>query len=1474
VAARRSVSIAGSASDAVIISGDANQVTVYLATGVTRSVDVSEPVASHTTSIGPNPYRGLAAFFEEDADRFFGRDKQIARLWEAFRALHELIPGASPRRILPILGPSGSGKSSLARAGLVPEIARHTLPTLQAPRVVVLTPTAHPVEALARILVRVITDDQAPVTKVTDFEAELRRSTDGRYEGLRRLARFVPEIDRRKLVVLVDQFEETYTLCTDPTEQEAFVGNLLHAGRDAGTDVTVIFTLRTDFIGSTQRHPELNRIVTGQGIIVPAMDESEVRDAIMKPAADAGRPFDAALVELLVQDTLGREGALPLLQFALQRLWDATCEGKDSGETFQAIGGVGGALAQEADELYESLPDGQKKIVRRAFRSMVHLGEGVGDTRRRVDLDTIVSRGESRDEVLSVLRTFAQPSKRLVTLEGEGRDVRAEVTHEALIARWNKIRTWLGPEQREDERFHRQVAEAVTEWKANGQRSDLLWRGFNLGRLREFFKRSDDELTESEYSFLEACESAEHETELARTRRTQMAWMAALVMAALTIVALWQWKEAEQQHQRAEQNLVQAERQRNQALVTQTRFLADLAMQKIALGDGTTAALLALEGLPDTSAGIQRPLISASEKALYAASRVLSEKVDVKFHRSPIPSMAISPDRQRVVTGGGNSDPIAVVWNARTGEVIRGLGKQSAESAIENIAFSADGRKLAIASGEIVRVWNSDSGEALFDLQGHTKTVWRVAFTPDGRKIVTGSFDNTARIWNAENGKLLVTLAGPILDEKLRKELQKRSSDEIMRNVVEQTHAIMGSMSQIAVGPDSRFVVTAGAFGDIDGAPRLWDLSSGRQVLSFKAKQDSVLQHFNKFAFSPDGTMVLAASFDKKAFLWNLKTGALIHVLEGHTGPLSSARFSPDGKNIVTASSDGSARIWKASSGAVIATLKGHTGWVTTAAFSPDGRQILTTSRDKTARVWDAATGSALKVLWHTSEVIDGDFLSDRTIVTTATDGAPRIWNMENEGFVAKLQGQQEQISDALFGPDARTVITSSPEGLRLWELVSGKELASIGHPPGFDPIWEFSRDGNRILTVIEEVSAGLYNQSVMIFDAATGGNIAVLRGHQEEVKSARFSRDGNLVVTASQDGKARIWDVASGQAVVALIGHKDQVNSAQFSPDGQLVLTASQDGTARIWNAANGQEIVVLKVPAKGIGFAIFSPDGHRVLTMPNSWYSDDQDKALRLWDGTTGAVIATLDGRLARFSPNGLKLAVVDDKIVHIVDSGTGEELAVLKGHEDRLRAISFSQDATLLASGGDDGTARIWDVATGQQIAVMTGHEKYVRSVIFTPDRKRLITWSSSFDAGAKNSNSIRTWDVATATEVDGLQKTNGEFVRPVVRHDGTYVLHLSEGGIGLIWRIFPTAQKLVDYVKSVIPRCLSPQQRMDFFLDAEPPAWCVTLEKWPYHTQDWKEWLNYRRNGLNPPLPDSPEWSPWVAGRDTSRVPAAQ
>ena len=408
---KRSVEIGGDAHGNVLITGDGNVVVI----SPTQTLEPEEP---RPTPIGPNPYVGLSAFQEKDADRFFGREKLTAELWEKLRALHETKPGTPPPpRLLPIYGPSGSGKSSLARAGLIPELARRPLPALAAPRVAVITPGAHPLEALAGILARIATNDPTPVAKTREFAEELRRaSNDGQHDGLRRIADALPEIATSRLIVFIDQFEEVYSLCKDAGERDAFVANLLHAAADPAARASVILTLRSDFLGETQRHAALNRAIAEQGVLVPGMSEAELRAAISEPAAAAGHPLDAGIVDLLVAETEGREGALPLLQFALTRIWEGMAEGKEPAETLREIGGVGGALAGEAQRFYDELGEADQQVVRRAFLALIHLGEGVRDTRRHAVLEEIVAHGEDAVHVEEVVRLFARPGARLITL--------------------------------------------------------------------------------------------------------------------------------------------------------------------------------------------------------------------------------------------------------------------------------------------------------------------------------------------------------------------------------------------------------------------------------------------------------------------------------------------------------------------------------------------------------------------------------------------------------------------------------------------------------------------------------------------------------------------------------------------------------------------------------------------------------------------------------------------------------------------------------------------------------------------------------------------------------------------------------------------------------------------------------------------------------------------------------------------------
>jgi hypothetical protein len=493
-----SIRIEKNANGSAIISGNDNRVVIY-------QRQVEEDQSAKVGEIGPNPYKGLLAFQETDGDHFFGRDKQIEQLWNKFRSLHE---DDSAIRLLPIYGPSGSGKSSLARAGLIPELARRPLPGYTRARVAVLVPGTHPLEALASVLARVATDDLTPATKTREFAEELKQANkEGDYDGLRRIADVLPDMAFSPLIVLVDQFEEVYSLCENLAERDAFIGNLLTGASSRSQHVSVIVTLRSDFLGETQKHPVLNRLFAEQGFLVPTMDEAELRQAISQPAQRAGHPLDKATIELLIKDTEGREGALSLLQFALTRIWEGLASGKESVETLKNIGGVGGALAGEAQRIYESLKPEEQDIARRVFLGLVKLGEGTKDTRRRTEIQKLVSQRDTPEHVKQVIARFAAPEARLITLAANANAETAEVTHEALFDHWRQLNEWLD-NSRSDIRFQRRLDDAAVHWDENGRPEGNLWRPPDLDLLRRYHERAGDDMTSLQVEFFQASERA------------------------------------------------------------------------------------------------------------------------------------------------------------------------------------------------------------------------------------------------------------------------------------------------------------------------------------------------------------------------------------------------------------------------------------------------------------------------------------------------------------------------------------------------------------------------------------------------------------------------------------------------------------------------------------------------------------------------------------------------------------------------------------------------------------------------------------------------------------------------------------------------------------------------------------------------------------------------------------------------------
>jgi uncharacterized protein YjbI with pentapeptide repeats len=500
--------VTGDSFQSTIVSGNGNTIVVYYQ--IPHQVAPTKESASTTTSFAPNPYKGLLAFQVEDAERFFGREKQVLRLWEKFRQLHEAsAAGETIYRLLTVLGPSGSGKSSLVRAGLIPALACHPLSGQERMKVSVVKPDAHPLESLALVLARMATGDPAPVAKTREFAEELKLSRGENpkvFDGLRRIAKALPQTDGLALIVVVDQFEETFSLCKNIDEQTAFIGNLLEAASDPAGTVSVVLCLRSDFLGITQHFSKLNQVIAENGLIVPAMSSEELRRAIQCPAEKAGHSLDFSTVNLLIDQSGNREGALPLLQFALQQIWDGLVNGKQPGETLEKIGGVGGALAKEAQRIYDALSPVEQSIARQVFLNLVQLVDEDKAFRCRKEVDKLILPSDEPEQVKRVLTRFCDPGIRLITLSsGVNAKETAEITHESLFMHWEQLKEWI-EKYRELLLIRQKLQSAAEEWNSEDRSPDYLFKGSRSESaylLQQELRNSDLEVTELLRDYLE-----------------------------------------------------------------------------------------------------------------------------------------------------------------------------------------------------------------------------------------------------------------------------------------------------------------------------------------------------------------------------------------------------------------------------------------------------------------------------------------------------------------------------------------------------------------------------------------------------------------------------------------------------------------------------------------------------------------------------------------------------------------------------------------------------------------------------------------------------------------------------------------------------------------------------------------------------------------------------------------------------------
>ena len=947
-----------------------------------------------------------------------------------------------------------------------------------------------------------------------------------------------------RVLLVADQFEEIFTLTTNRETRHRYIGALLAAATwDGAVPVHLVLTLRADFYSQCLEHPKFSRCLAANLYNVPRMRPQQMRETIEKRLQISTAQAEPGLIDAVLEDAGNEPGNLALQEHALGQLWEK-CGGIGGTLTTRAyseIGRLRGALGRHADEVYESFGASMKKpLVQRIFLELVQVGESadVQDTRRRVRKTELLSLGTD-EEVEQILARLA--SSRLIAAGREGEEVFIEVSHEALIREWPKLRDWLN-QNREELVLQRRVFQAAKEWKNLNKDAGALLRGARLAQSEEWLARTPGAVPLLR-DFVQAGISARDEaerTELAAQKKAALRarWfsytLAALLLAATGVA--WYTYRAQ--------------------LIEKSRTLAWHALEMRNKDQG--------QGLGFAISGWRA---AKTEEARLAITKTFPQLVATLNHDDAVESVAFSPDGQQILTA--SDDHTAKLWRTRDGQLLATL--RGHKDKISYARFSPDGQHIVTASADhTARVWNAADGRLVAILQGHTDVVWGPQFSPDSQRIVTASSDHTARVWTAADGRLLATLQGHtdvVAHAEFSADGQRivtASWDHTARLWSSADYTLVTSLeghsariSSVGFSPDGRRVVTASP----DGTARVWASADGRLL--------AILRHggaVSSATFSPEGLRIATTGFDHNIRVWNSTSGHLLATLQGHTGMVLHLTFSPDGRRILTDSADSTARVWNSFDGRLLATLD-----------APERPSIK-------------FQGSHGEIPW------DSAFSPDGQLVATALgENAARVWNIRAVGeTIATLRGHEGAIYGVTFSPDGQSIVTAGSDNTaRLWSSIDGRLLATLPH---LNDVYDatFSPDGQRILTASGDKTA-------RIWSSADGRLLATLTGHTDQVYRAQFSPNGQRIITASGDHTARIWNSADGRLLTTLRGHKDLVARAQFSPDGERIVTASWDHTARVWDSKDGRLLAILSGHTDKVRGARFSPDGQRIVTF--SW-------------------------------------------------------------------------------------------------------------------------------------------------------------------------------------------------------------------------------------------------------------------------------
>ncbi|MDX3456117.1 WD40 repeat domain-containing protein [Streptomyces sp. ME02-8801-2C] len=1207
---------------------------------------------------GVCPYRGLASYRLEDTRWFFGRERSTDALVAQLRAAESAAAfpetyagntdsdtGTGPGGLVMLVGASGAGKSSLLSAGLVPALQQGALggPGQPAREVLQLVPGSDPLGELTRRIpglaeiLSPVDGSASPEPGTPEFAHAVRETVAA---WARRDALDGPASVPARPVVIVDQFEETFTLCLDETIRNTFI-QVLHAaamppgedeltGVGEGAPALVVLGIRADFYDQCLRHPELADALQHRHMVLGPLTTAELREAVSGPARAVGLELEPGLAELIVREVSADgprgthdAGVLPLLSHALLATWQRRKAGRLTLSGYRAAGGIQGAVAATAERAWADLDPAARGAARLLLLRLVRLGEDTQATRRRGTRRQLAAESADPDKTEESLEALVRA--RLVTLDAES----VEITHEALLHAWPRLREWID-EDRGGNLLRQRVEEDSRSWEESKRDSSLLYRGSRLEQAHTWAKSAGDALlTRSAVQFLAASVKLRRRTVLISRAAIAAVVVLALLAGGAALIARQQRDDAVFENVLAEADRVQS---------TDPSLSAQLS-------------LVAHELRPEDASTRSR-LISIVNTPL---------ATPMAGHTGAVYLTTFSPNGRLLATA--SYDRTVRLWDVSDRTRPKPLGKPlvANESWVSSAVFSPDGRTLVSAGDDgTIHRWDvTDPAHPRplgTPLDGRGGTIYLIAFSPDGRTLAAASEDHSVRLWNMTapaRPTLLSTLTG---------------ADAAVR--------------AIAFSHDGRRL----AAGGDDNAIRLYDVSKPRNPKRYDTKLTGHTDLVHSVAFSPDGRTLASGAADDTIRLWDVsdpehaaQVGA---PLTGHTDAIWSVAFNPAGTMLAAASADSTASLWNVSDpqypSQVGESLTGSSGEMYALGFSPDGRTLATGSGDSKVRLWSLPTSDMIGRI--------GVFRPDGKLLATGSrDGQVRLWNVERPGHPV-AQGEpftpgEGEVRTPVFSSDGRTLaLAAGNSTVQLWNVGDPKHPVAWAPPvqlkTRFADSVAFSPDGRTLATAYKDFTVQLWDASDPAHLRRLGPQLTGYRGY---VDGFVFSRDGRTLATASADGTIRLWNVTDPARATllgkVLRGHSGPVNELAYSPDGRTLASGSDDGTVRLWDVTDPADVHSLGSPLTGHTEAVeslsFSPDG-KVLA------SGGNDNAVLLWDVSDPSRATSIGqsmnpnaktGNFLAFSPRGGIVGVssgpdtvrlwdldVDTAITHICSTTRG--------------------------------------------------------------------------------------------------------------------------------------------------------------------------------------------------------------------------